>query len=89
MGRIKPHCSAWGDEIHGRDEAALGMNPANESLNTDDFAGGEIDLGLVVKDKLAAIECAMEIAAAGPGFGDIAGECRLPTSAGIFDHGAA
>ena len=78
-----------GDEIHRGDEAAFGMNPANESLDADDFAGGKIDLGLVVKDKLAAIERATEIAAPGPCFGGRAGECRMRTSAGMFGCGTA
>ena len=40
------------EEGVGVEEPTRGMLPAHQSLNTVDFAGVEVDLGLVVHDEL-------------------------------------
>jgi hypothetical protein len=50
-----------GNEIPGRDEAALRMLPANEGFKADDAKGFYFDFRLIVEDELVAFEGAMKV----------------------------
>ena len=65
-GKDQARLLGQGNEIHGRDKAALRMPPANEGLQADDAARGELDLGLVVQDKLVLLEGAAQVGALWP-----------------------
>src|SRR3954465_6923080 len=50
-----------GEEVVGEGEAEFGMIPAGESFDTGYDAGSNVDLRLVIKDKLLAFEGALEV----------------------------
>ena len=45
-----------GDELHRRNDAAAGVEPAHERLDTGEAAGSEVDRGLVVEDELGFLD---------------------------------
>src|ERR1019366_10342661 len=51
-----------GDEVVGKDQAAFGVLPAHQGLNTDDVPVAESYLGLVVQHEFAALECPAQVA---------------------------
>ena len=64
-----------GNERKRRDDAAFGMDPADQSLDAYDAPGAEIDVGLIVEHKLVPFEGMSKIGAAGH---SLAGPARVP-----------
>ena len=54
------------DEVHGWNQAALGVRPADQRLKADDLAGGQLHFRLVEEDELAVVQSVAQICCSRP-----------------------
>ncbi len=61
-GLDRPGDLGEADEVRGRDQSQLRVLPADERLDVDHVAGGEVDTGLVVAHELPGVDPRTQLA---------------------------
>src|SRR4051794_25265204 len=77
--QLDDHAASLGyrNELRWRYQTPLGVLPADQRLEPDHPAGGELNLWLVVKHELGRIECPAEVALQLPPGASLQIHCRL------------